>query len=159
MLYPVFSGYLVGLLLIIANIATILYALYKYRIYKRLQLASYEMINRSFDQMQRAQLTKMKILEPIILSSDDSMNNGPNPKSEPITVINIAVMENQIKSKQSIQSANSQNNERIKNKIPKVKSGKSSFWFRNKPTDHNNCDKHVKSNSFKISFAKRDMTI
>lgn len=138
--------------------ASILYALYKYRTYKRLQLVNYEMINRSFDQMQRAQLKKMKILEPIISTSDCSINNQSNCQSvkEPITIINVAAMADPAKSNRSIQSANSQhnNNEQIKNKI---KSGKSLFRFRIKPNDQ---IKQIKLNPCnKMSYAKRDMTI
>lgn len=93
-----------------------IYAYVSYRNYRQSRMVNYEMINRSFDQMYSEQIAKLKIKDPIIVSS--------NPKSltEAITVIKVVESRKPTTSMPCTAVLN--NNPEHRNKFK--------FWSRNK---------------------------
>ncbi|KAH7645960.1 uncharacterized protein LOC124492632 [Dermatophagoides farinae] len=107
---------LIGFILYICVTISSIYAYVSYRNYRQSRMVNYEMINRSFDQMYSEQIAKLKIKDPIIVSS--------NPKSltEAITVIKVVESRKPTTSMPCTAVLN--NNPEHRNKFK--------FWSRNK---------------------------
>ena len=71
-----------GLVLSVLTLAAIVYAYHAYRHYLQSRLVSYQLVNRSFDQLQLEQLAKVHVRQPII-----TKQNGATvlvPKNSPV---------------------------------------------------------------------------
>ncbi|KAI2810448.1 hypothetical protein BLOT_001609 [Blomia tropicalis] len=142
--YTAFVSLIVTLILSLLIIVTIIYAYLTYNRYQQSRLVCYQLVNRSFDQLQREQLAKVHIRQPII-----TKENGATvlvPKNSPIP--------EWLQMAEKTTGSNNNNNNRSK-----LANWARSKWSRQDRSDdltNNNNNRHLNGSSRPIS---KDMTI